>query len=457
MFFTLFGVFLTAFFPQIFGFPITISNERVPQANQEGTVVLNQDPYYFYLASFEPRVTPGRGRERRSAENLVAGPKPPISFDISGIPHIDTLCGELVDFHATSSDAHVSNEGIGTNEILARSANFEVLENLNDKDLLKDGRKDITLRADSGGPIILNKVKNGRNTTSGSITINGGHGSTAISGNAKIKVGHGGAALSGNATTGQNGTATSGKVTINGGSGGSATSGDATSGDDGNSTSGKVTINGGSGGSAISGDAISGDSGNATSGNAINSGNGGSAISGDATVNGTSAVDGEPVSSGAATSVEIASATASPSTTSRHHTKAPVIIGSTIGSLALVVILVLLAILWRRRKSRSRDDNTSEAEGLPTESRPESTRTRTVSSSSAYPSPFEPIRRGGDFPLPSGDSLPQTRMLSPFTGSYWRPGERNRSLERENSRRPAVEVVETTYGASPPPSYLSPQ
>ncbi|SJL17061.1 uncharacterized protein ARMOST_20603 [Armillaria ostoyae] len=429
MFFILFGIFLTAFFPQIFGFPITISKERVPQANQEGTVVLTQDPYCFYLASFEPRVTPGRGHERRSAESLVAGPKPPISFGISGIPHIDTLCGELVDLHATSSDAHVSNEGIGTNEILARSANFEVLENLNDKDLLEDGRKDITLRADSGGPIILNKVKNGRNTTSGGITINGGHGSTAISGNAKIKVGHGGAALSGNATTGQNGTA----------------------------TSGKVTINGGSGGSAISGDAISGDSGNATSGNAINSGSGGSAISGDATVNGTSAVDGEPVSSGAATSVEIASATASPSTTSRHHTKAPVIIGSTIGSLALVVILVLLAILWRRRKSRSGDDNTSEAEGLPTESRPESTRARTVSSSSAYPSPFEPIRRGGDFLLPSGDSLPQTRMLSPFTGSYWRPGERNRSLERENSRRPAVEVVETTYGASPPPSYLSPQ
>ncbi len=212
------------------------------------------------------------------------------------------MCGELVVLHATSSDAHVLNEDIGINEILARSANFEVLEDLNDKGLLEDGKKDITIRADSGGPIILNKVKNGRNTTSGGVTINGGHGSTAISGNAKIKVGHGGAALSGNATTGQNGTATSGKVTINGGSGGTATSGDASSGDDGNSTSGSAT-NGGSDGSAISGTAISGDRGNSTSGNAISSGSGGSAISGDATVNGTSAVDGGPVSSAAATSV----------------------------------------------------------------------------------------------------------------------------------------------------------
>ncbi|KAK0244770.1 hypothetical protein EDD85DRAFT_946074 [Armillaria nabsnona] len=299
MFFALLGVFLSAFFLQIFGSPITISNERVPQANPEGAVVLTQDPFCFYLASFEPRVTPGRGRERRSAECLVAGPKPPISFGISGISHIDALCGELVVLHATSSDAHVLNEDIGINEILARSANFEVSGDPNDKDSPEDGKKDITIRAD---PIILNKVKNGRNTTSGGVTINGGHVSTAISGNAKIKVGHGGAALSGNATTGENGTATSGKVTINGGSGGTAISGNATTGDDGSSTSGSAT-NGGSDGSAISGNAKSGDNGNSTSGNAISSGSGGSAISGDATVNGTSAVDGGPVSSAAATSV----------------------------------------------------------------------------------------------------------------------------------------------------------
>ncbi len=46
--------------------------------------MLTQDPFCFYLASLEPRVTPGRGHERPSAEGLVAGPKPPISFGISG-------------------------------------------------------------------------------------------------------------------------------------------------------------------------------------------------------------------------------------------------------------------------------------------------------------------------------------------------------------------------------------
>ncbi|KAK0222327.1 hypothetical protein IW262DRAFT_975107 [Armillaria fumosa] len=452
MFFTFFSVFLIAFILQVIGFPITISIDDPPPANQDRTLVLTHDPDCFYLVSSVPRVTSGKGRERHSIENLIATHKSPISFTISGLHHIDTLCREPAVLHAPSRDDHVLNEAIGTNDIVSRSATFEVLENLNNKVLLEDGGKDLTIRADSGGPIILKKVKDGRNKTTGGVTINGGRGSTAISGNAKIKVGNGGAAASGNATTGRNGTATTGKVTINGGSGGTAISGDAASGDGGSSTSGSAS-NRGSDGSAISGDATTGDGGNATSGNAISSGSDGSAISGDATVNGTSSVDARPVSSAAATSAEIASATASPSnstTSSRHDTKTPVIIGSTIGSLALVGILGLLAILWRRRKNRSKEDITSEDEVLPTGSRPGSTRTSTISSSSStYPSLFEPIRRGGDFPLPSGDSLPQTRTLSPSRGSFWPPREGNQSL--------VVEVGETTYGASPPPSYLSPQ
>ncbi|KAK0185460.1 hypothetical protein F5146DRAFT_1227853 [Armillaria mellea] len=197
-------------------------------------------------------------------ENLLTTHMPPISFTISSLRDIDTLCRESAILHAPSPDPHIPNEGIGTNNIVPRSATFEVLENLNNMDLLEDGGEDLAIRTDNGGPIILKKAKNGRNTTASGVTINGGHG-TAISGNAKIKVGHGGA-NSGNATTALNGTATSGKVTINGGSGGTAVSGDATSGDAGNSTSGSAT-NGGGNGSAISGDATSGDDGNATSGN----------------------------------------------------------------------------------------------------------------------------------------------------------------------------------------------
>ncbi|KAK0477399.1 hypothetical protein IW261DRAFT_1487450 [Armillaria novae-zelandiae] len=451
MFFTFFCVFLIAFILQVISFPITISTNSPPQANQESRVVLTHDPYCFYLVSFAPRVTSGRGHERHSTEDLVATHKLPISFTISGQHHIDTLCREPAVLYAPSPDAHVVNEGIGTNDIVFRSATFEVLENLNNEDLLKGGGQDLTIRADNGGPVILKKVKNSRNKTTGGVTINGGRGGTAISGNAKIKVGQKG--LSGNTTTVKNGTATSGKVTINGGSGGTATSGDATTGDGGNSTSGSAST-GGNDGSAISGDATTGDGGSATSGNAISSGSDGSAISGDATVNGTSSAYGEPVSSAAATSVGVASGTTSPSTSttsSRHDTKTPVIIGSTIGSLALVGILVLLAILWRRRKRRSREGDASEEEGLPTDSGPRSTRTSTISSSSStYPSPFEPIRRGGDFPLTSGDSLPQTRTLSPSRASFWPP-------PREGNQSLVVEVGETTYGASPPPSYLSPQ
>lgn len=448
MFFTFFGMFLIAFILQVISFPITISIDNPPPAEQDGTLVLTHDPDCFYLVSSVPRVTSGRGRERHSTENLIATYKSPISFTISGLHHIDTSCREPAVLHVPSPDDHVLRDGIGTNDIVSRSATFEVLENLSSKGLLEDRGKDLTIRADSGGPVILKKVKNGRNKTTGGVTINGGRGSTAVSGNAKIKVGNGGAAVSGNATTRRNGTATSGKVTINGGSGGTATSGDATSGVGGNSTSGSAS-NGGSDGSAITGDATTGDGGNATSGNAITSGSGGSAISGDSTVDGSSSVDAGPASSAAATSVETASSSTS-ATSSRHDTKTPVIIGSTIGSLAMVGILGLLAFLWRRRKNRPKEDNTSEIEGLPTNSRPGSTRTSTISSSSTtYPSPFEPIRRGGDSPLPSGDSLPQTRMLSPSGSTFWPPREANQSL--------VVEVGETTYGASPPPSYLSPQ
>ncbi|KAK0460247.1 uncharacterized protein EV420DRAFT_256253 [Desarmillaria tabescens] len=393
MAFTLFYAYLTLFILQVFGLPITISTELAVQRNQESAIVLTwepQDPEYF--VSFPPHVTSGRGCELCSAESLLAARRAFISSGVAGLHHTDTWHGDSVVLHATSPDPRVSNEGIITRKIHSRSATV----NLDDRDLHGGNSDGFMIRADSRGAIILKKGSGGKNVTSGGVTINGGRGSTTISGGAKIKVGH---------------------------KGGTAISGDVTGGLGSNATSGSATVGGG-----------------------------GSAVSGNAVADGTSTMDNESTGS---TSAEINSATTSPGTfTSVRHTNVPVIIGSTVGSVALVVILGLLGFLWRRRKSRLRDESTSKTESPPKDSRPESTGTRAIPSISTYPFTFAPNRGGSDVPLPSDDGtldLPHRVTVSPSRGSSWRPGEANQSLERENPRKLTAEAVETTHVESPPP------
>ncbi|KAK0201371.1 hypothetical protein DFS33DRAFT_980151 [Desarmillaria ectypa] len=489
MVFALFYAFLTTFILQVFGLPIAISTENASQINRERLVVLTwgpQDTHCFHPVSFASCVTSGRGRERHSAESLAAAHKPFISFGVAGLHHTDPLGGESVILHATSQNARVLNEDTITNVV--ESVTFEASRKINDRDLHDDGSEDVTIRADSGGAIILKNVKDAGNATSGDVTINGGgRGSTAISGDSTTNGGQGGAATSGNVringggrgstaisgdtTSGQGATATGGDPPITGENGGNATSGTATTGDGGNATSGNAqvlsgtatsgsaTTSGGVGGNATSGNAIVGEGGNANSGDATNSGDGGSATSGDAIVDGKNIVDGEPTSSATPTSaVQIASSTASPSTgTSTRPSNAPVIIRSTIGSLALVAVLGILAILWSRRKSRFRDDNTSKAESLRTDFRPFSVGTLISSPPSVLPYPFAPNSRCSNFPLPSGSGLPQTITTSPSRGSYLRSREEEHILVQGNPTRSTVEPVEPANGQSPPPSYQLPR
>ncbi|KAK0460248.1 uncharacterized protein EV420DRAFT_1641589 [Desarmillaria tabescens] len=514
-----YAVFSIAFILNVFGHPITISTKSAPQTSRQSMVVPAwepRDPDYFHLVSLASRVTSGRGRELHSAESFVAARKPFISFGVAGLHHIDPLSGE----RATSHDARVLNEGNTTNEMLARRATFEVSRKIHDRNLRDDDSEDIKIRADSGKAITFKKVKDRGNATSGDVTINGGgRGSTAVSGNSTTDGGEGGAATSGNVrlngggrgstavsgdTTGGKGgaatggdppetgdaggngdasagneTTTSGNPLKTGEAGGNATSGNATAGYGGDATTGNASAghggtatsgnakilsgtatsgsatSGGVGGNATSGNAITGNGGNATSGDATNNGDGGSATSGDAISGDESPVDGEPTPTSA---VQIASSTTSTSTdTTSHSTKAPVIIGSTIGSLTFVVILGFLGFFLRRRKSRYRDDNTSKAESLPTGFRHFSVGTFISSPPSVHPYPFAPNRRCSNSPLPSDAGLPQDVTSTSSRGSYLRRREEERSLAYENPMRSTVEPVETTYGPSPPPSYQSPR
>ncbi|PBK59213.1 hypothetical protein ARMSODRAFT_1090912 [Armillaria solidipes] len=399
MFFT-FYVILTAILLQVFGLPITFTTEHAPQTGREGTVVLTwepQDADCFHLFSFQPRVTSGSGR---SAESLVAARKPPVSFGVAGLHYIDTLCGESVVLHATSPDVYVLNEGIRPNEILAQSATPEGMGNIARRDLHEDSNEDLTIRANSGGAIKFKIVRDDGNTTSGDVAANSGHGSSVINIDSNGEV-----------------CGTTRSVAI-GGNGGNTTNGDANGG---NVTVGSTTSGGG--------DVIGGNGGNTASGDA----NGGNVNVGDAI--------SDSATSTSVVQTASASSTSPTTDTSRHRTNAPVIIGIVIGSVALAV---MLGILWHRRKRRLREDNavTPKGESLRTDFRPS---THTISN------PFTPDRRRSDVPLPSDDVFPEPRMVPPSGSSYLRPREGVQSLEDEIL---STEAVGTTYGESPPPSYL---
>ncbi|KAK0488140.1 hypothetical protein EDD18DRAFT_1110513 [Armillaria luteobubalina] len=175
---------------------------------------------------------------------------------------------------------------------------------------------------------------------------------------------------------------------------------------------------GGNGGNTTGGDANGGNItvGSSTNGDVIG-GNGGNTTSGD--VNGGNVNVGDFTSDSATSTSAIQTASAS----------------------------IMLAILWRWRKRRLRDDNVSNLkdESLQTGVRPN---TRTI------PSPFTPSRRCSDVPLPPDDVIPgwEPRIVPPSRSSYLWPREDSRSLENENLR---TEVVGTTYGEWPPPSYVS--
>ncbi|PBK90370.1 hypothetical protein ARMGADRAFT_1082654 [Armillaria gallica] len=412
-----FYVILTAFLLQVFGLPIRFTTGHAPPTSRVGTVVSTREPQdadCFHLFSFEPRVPSGRGQ---SAESFLAARTPPISFGVAGPHYVDTL----------------------PNEIFAQCATPEGLSNFANRDLHEDINGGNTT---SGDVEKNNRHGSGGNSTSGS-GIDPGSGNEAGSKIVNVQSnGHPGCeVLTGGNTT--NGDANGGSVTatstssgggdVRVGNGGKTTKGDANGGNvtvpSTSSGDGDVIV--GNGGNTINGDANGGNvtaPSTSSGGGDVIVGNGGKTTNGDA--NGGNVNVGDAISDSATSTsaIQMASASSTSPTTdaSRHRTNTPIIIGSVIGSLALAV---MLGILWRRRKRRLRDKITVTSNG-------ESLRTDF---------------RHSDIRLPSDDVFPEPRMVPPSRSYYSRPRDGGQSLEDQILR---TEAVGTTYGESPPPSYL---
>ncbi|KAK0460245.1 uncharacterized protein EV420DRAFT_1747166 [Desarmillaria tabescens] len=421
---TLFHVFINSVVQilKVFDIAIKISTKHAPQAGQECMIVLAwkpHDPDRSSLPSFASCVTSGRGREWRSVENLL-------SYDVlttssaKGVhlALINPSCGESLMFRARS------HEGIRTNEVLSWCA---------DKDLSEEDGEDLTIHADSGEDIT--RSRDGGIATSKSATTNDEDGRTLTSRQTD-----------------------SGNFGGNDDDQGSRESGDTDIGDQ------VGSIKGGTVASCVSStvsdatelEGVDGEVGSKTHESSATCNSTDESQDGNATYapsGGSHTVYGEPLSSVDPVSITTTSGTSPPGTTasastslhnhvSTNHTK--VIIGSTLGSLTLVVIILLSIFFWRRKKTRFRNDKVSQSESPPTDSRPGSVDTPISSSSSPYLYPFAPSWKSRDFPSP------RTRTESPPRVSSWRQAEENQIQTGESRVRLAVE---SAYGEPLPPSY----